>query len=171
MALFAKGGRSVSANLFVTPIEARYFEDYRAGDIHQFGAVEVTEAEIIAFAEKYDPQFIHTDPEAASAGMYGGLIASGWMTGSLMMRLYADHYLSRIASLGSPGVDELRWIKPVRPGDTLSVRVTIEETKRSQSKPDRGIVRSFIEVLNQRGEIVMSMRAVNFLLCRPGDER
>lgn len=157
----------MSGDGFTTPIEARYFEDYVAGSIHEFGAAEVSEDEIIKFAERYDPQFIHTDPEAANSGMYGGLIASGWMTGSLMMRMYADHYLSKIASLGSPGVDELRWMKPVRPGDVLSVRVTIEETKRSRSKPDRGIVHSFIEVLNQNGETVMSMRAVNFLLCRP----
>ena len=151
---------------FAVPIENRFFEDYVAGAIHEFGSTEVSEAEIIEFANKYDPQFIHTDTEAAREGMYGGLIASGWLTGSLMMRLYADHYLSKVASLGSPGVDELRWIKPVRPGDILSVRVTIEETKQSQSKPDRGIVRSFIEVINQKDETVMSMRAVNFLLCR-----
>lgn len=156
----------MAADGFATPIDARYFEDYVAGSIHEFGSVAVTEAEIIEFARRYDPQFIHTDPEAAKARMYGGLIASGWLTGSLMMRLYADHYLSKVASLGSPGVDELRWLRPVRPGDVLSVRVTIEEAKRSQSKPDRGIVRSYIEVLNQRGETVMSMRAVNFLLCR-----
>ncbi|KAA3627336.1 MAG: acyl dehydratase [Proteobacteria bacterium] len=156
----------MTKNYFAVPIEARFFEDYSAGAIHEFGSTEVSEAEIIEFANKYDPQFIHTDPEAAREGMYGGLIASGWLTGSLMMRMYADHYLSKVASLGSPGVDELRWIKPVRPGDVLSVRVTIEETKQSQSKPDRGIVRSFIEVINQKDETVMSMRAVNFLLCR-----
>lgn len=157
---------TMTSNHFAVPIENRFFEDYVAGAIHEFGSIEVSEAEIIEFANKYDPQFIHTNPEAAREGMYGGLIASGWLTGSLMMRLYADHYLSKVASLGSPGVDELRWIKPVRPGDILSVRVSIEETKQSQSKPDRGIVRSFIEVINQKDETVMSMRAVNFLLCR-----
>ena len=83
-----------------------------------------------------------------------------------MMRLFVDHYLSGVASLGSPGVDELRWIKPVRPGDTLSLRVTVVETKRSRSKPDRGILISFIEVTNQKDSIVMSMKAVNMLLCR-----
>jgi len=83
------------------------------------------------------------------------------------MRMYADHYLSKVASLASPGLDELRWIKPVRPGDVLSVRVTVEETRLSQSKPDRGIVRSYIETLNQEGEVVMSMRAINLLRCRP----
>ena len=84
-----------------------------------------------------------------------------------MMRLFVDHYLSAIASLGSPGVDELRWKKPVRPGDILSLRVTVMETKRSRSKPDRGVLTSFIEVINQKQNVVMSMKAVNFLLCRP----
>ena len=151
---------------FVASPEHRYFEDYVAGAVHEFGAIAVEEAEIIAFATRYDPQIFHTDPEAAKKTIYGGLIASGWLTSGLMMRLYSDHYLSRVASLGSPGVDELRWLKPVRPGDTLSLRVTILETNRSRSKPDRGIVRSFIEVLNQNDEIVMSMKAVNFFLCR-----
>ena len=98
--------------------------------------------------------------------MFGGLIASGWHTAGLMMRLFVDHYLSAVASLGSPGVDELRWIEPVRPGDTLSLRVTVEETRRSRSKPDRGVLISFIEVINQNDSVVMSMRAVNMLLCR-----
>jgi acyl dehydratase len=83
-----------------------------------------------------------------------------------MMRLYSDHYLSRIASLGSPGFDELRWLEPVRPGDTLSLRVGVVETNRSRTKPDRGIIHSFIEVLNQHAEVVMSMKAVNLFLCR-----
>ena len=151
---------------FVASPEHRYFEDYVAGAVHEFGAIAVEEVEIIAFATRYDPQIFHTDPEAAKKTIYGGLIASGWLTSGLMMRLYSDHYLSHVASLGSPGVDELRWLKPVRPGDTLSLRVTILETNRSRSKPDRGIVRSFIEVLNQNDEIVMSMKAVNFFLCR-----
>jgi hypothetical protein len=94
--------------------------------------------------QRSDPQPFHIDPKAAQHTMFGELIASGWHTASLMMRLMVDHYLSRNASLGSPGVDELRWLKPVRPGDALSVRVTILETKRSRSKPDRGIVRSFV---------------------------
>lgn len=152
--------------MFTVPIDNRYFEDYLAGSVHEFGPIAVEEAEVIAFARRFDPQPFHLDPEAAQQTMFGGLIASGWHTASLMMRLIVDHYLSRVASLGSPGIDELRWLKPVRPGDTLSVRVTILETKRSRSKPDRGIVRSFIEVLNQTEEVVMSMTAVNFMLCR-----
>jgi acyl dehydratase len=126
----------------------------------------VEQDEVIAFARRFDPQVFHTDPESAKKSIYGGLIASGWHTAGLMMRLFADHYLSKVASLGSPGVDELRWNKPVRPGDELSIRVTVQETKRSRSKPDRGMVHSFIEVMNQNREVVMSMKAVNFLFCR-----
>jgi len=152
---------------FKTPIENRYFEDYEAGTVHEFGPLAVEERDIISFANRFDPQVFHTDPAAAKETIYGGLIASGWHTSGLMMRLYSDHYLSKNASLGSPGVDELRWKKPVRPGDRLSIRVTIKDTRRSTSRPDRGIVHSFIEVLNQDRQVVMSMKAVNFLLCRP----
>src|SRR6266550_5692972 len=131
---------------FLRPISDRYFEDYIEGDVHRFGTIAVEADEIVAFAKQFDPQTLHTDPEAAKSGPFGG-IASGWHTAGLMTRLFMDHYLTKVASLGSPGVDELRWLKPVRPGDTLSVRVTTLETNRSRSKPDRGIVRSFIEVL------------------------
>ena len=95
----------------------RYFEDYMAGSVHKLGSLVVEEAEIIEFARRYDPQPFHTDPEAAKDTIYGGLIASGWHTGSLMMSLAAGRYLSAVSSLGSPGIDELRWLKPVRPGD------------------------------------------------------
>ena len=151
---------------FNVPVENRYFEDYEAGSVHEFGSIAVEEDEVIAFARRFDPQVFHTDPELAKSTVFGGLIASGWHTSSLMMRLFADHYLSKVASLGSPGIDELRWYIPVRPGDDLSIRVTIVETKRSSSKPDRGIVRCFVEVLNQNSEVVMNMKAANFLLCR-----
>jgi acyl dehydratase len=151
---------------FSTPVEERYFEDYVAGAVHEFGSIYVDEAEMIAFARRYDPQPFHTDPAAAQESVFGGLIASGWYTASLMMRLFVDHYLSHAASLSSPGVDELRWIKPVRPGDSIKLRVTVSDAKRSRSKPDRGIVRSFIEALNQNGETVMSLKAVNLLGCR-----
>ena len=152
--------------MFTAPIEDRYFEDYIPGSVNEFGPIMVEEAEVIDFARRFDPQPIHTDPEAAKQSIYGGLIASGWHTGSLMMRLYTTHYLAPVSSLGSPGIDELRWLKPVRPGDELLVRVTITETRRSQSKPDRGIVHSFAEVLNQKGEVVMSLKGTNFVLCR-----
>jgi acyl dehydratase len=117
-------------------------------------------------AKRFVPLAYHTDPELAKASIYGGLIASGWHTAALMMRLYTDHYLSKIANLGSPGADELKWDRPVFPGDDLSIRVTVLETRRSESKPDRGIIRSFVEVLNQNSEIVMSVKMVNFVRSR-----
>ena len=156
----------MSAETFATPIEQRYFEDYVAGGVYEFGSILVEEAEIISFSKRFDPQSFHTDPEAAKRSMYGGLIASGWHTAALMMRLIVDHYLSHVASLGSPGVDELRWLQPVRPGDTLSLRVTVTEARRSRSKPDRGILHSYCETLNQHGQVVMTMKAINLLACR-----
>ena len=158
--------------MFTVPAEERYFEDYVAGSIHEFGSILVEEAEIIAFGKRFDPQVMHTDPVAAKETMFGGLIASGWHTAGLMMRLIVEHYLSPVAGLASPGVDELRWNMPVRPGDELSLRVTITETRRSRSKPDRGIVHTFIEVLNQERQVVMSVKGMNMMLCREvGGER
>ncbi len=151
---------------FKVPVAQRYLEDYEPGSIHEFGEITVAQSDIIDFGRRFDPQVFHTAPQAAAHTVYGGLIASGWHTAGLMMRLFVENYLSGVASLGSPGVDELRWIKPVRPGDTLMLRVTVTETKRSRSKPDRGVLFSFIEVLNQKNEVVMSMKAVNLLLCR-----
>ena len=151
---------------FLTPIDQRYFEDYIPGDIHEFGTIAVEESEVISFAKRFDPQSFHTDPEAGKQSIYGGMIASGWHTSALMMRLFVDHYLSHVASIGSPGVDELRWLKPVYPGDALTLRITVMEATRSRSKPDRGIVRSDIEVLNQHRDVVMTMKALNFLCCR-----
>ena len=152
---------------FATTPENRYFEDYVAGSVHEFGSMVVDEQEVIDFGKRFVPLSYHTDREAAKSSIYGGLIASGWHTAALMMRLYTDNYLSKIANLGSPGVDELRWDKPVFPGDELSIRVTVLETRRSASKPDRGILRSFIEVLNQKREVVMSLKSVNFVRVRP----
>jgi len=151
---------------FTIPIEERFFEDYIAGSVYEFGTIRVERDEVLAFARRFDPQPFHTDADAAEKSIYGGLIASGWHTAGLMMRLFADHFLSKAASLGSPGVDTLRWTKPVRPGDDLSIRVTIQETRRSRTKPDRGMVHSFIEVINQHQEVVMSMKAMNLLRCR-----
>lgn len=155
---------------FKTAARNRYFEDYVAGSVHGFGNIMIDEDEMIAFALRFDPQPFHTDPEAAKETVFGGLIASGWFTASLTMRALVDHYVSRVASLGSPGVDELRWLKPVRPGDTLSVKVTVLKTERLRSKPDRGFVRTSVEVSNQDGDIVMTWKSGGFVRCRDGNQ-
>lgn len=156
-----KGQARIVSDQVVTS-KPRYFEDFAVGAVFEFGAITVTEPEIIAFARQFDPQTMHTDPAAAAKGSTGGLIASGWHTTALMMRMYVEHYLPA-DGLPAPGVDELRWLRPVRPGDTLRVRVTVEEARASRSKPDRGIIRSFTEVLNQNDEVVLSMRAINLV--------
>ncbi len=152
---------------FAHPIDDRYFEDYVEGEVHELGSITVDADEIVTFARSYDPQVFHTDAEAAKQTVFGGLIASGWHTAGLMMRLFVEQYLTHVASLASPGIDELRWLKPVRPGDTLSVRVTVVKAVPSRSKPDRGAVTSLIEVYNQAGETVMTLKPVNFIARRP----
>lgn len=153
---------------FAHPIDDRYLDDYVEGDVHELGTFTVEQDELLAFARQYDPQNFHTDPVAAERTIFRGLIASGWHTAGLMMRLYAREYLTHVASLASPGLDELRWPAPVRPGDVLSVRVTVQSARVSKSKPDRGIVTSFVEVSNQRGETVMTLKPVNIIARRPG---
>ncbi len=149
------------------PYRERYFEDYPIGEIVEFGDQEVTEDEIVGFAQRYDPQPFHTDRKAASDSIYGGIIASGWMTGSIAMRLMVDHYISPLSSMGSPGIDELRWLKPVRPGDRLRVRVTVIDSRPSQSKPDRGMILLSWEVINQKAENVLTMKAWGMYRRRP----
>jgi acyl dehydratase len=149
-----------------TPVTDRHFEDYAPGAVCVYGDIVMTEAEIVAFARRYDPQPIHTDPAAAARGPFEGLIASGWHTIACVMRVLVERYLSHVAAIVSPGIDELRWKAPVRPGDVLRVRITVEEASPSRSKPDRGLVRSYIEALNQRDEVVLSMRAMNLILRR-----
>jgi acyl dehydratase len=156
----------LSATEFTVPVEDRYFEDYVPGAVYEYGRIPVTEAEIIEFARRFDPQYLHVDPQAAANGRFGGLIASGWHTGAMMMRLFADNFLSKVASLASPGIDELRWLKPVRPGDVLRIRVTVLEATPSRSRPDRGMVRTLVEVLNQQGDVVMSLKPMNIIACR-----
>jgi acyl dehydratase len=146
----------------------RYWEDIKEGEAVELGSRTLDKERMVAFAREFDPQPFHTDEKAAEASIWGGLIASGWLTGSVLMRIFYDGYLKDTAGLGSPGIDELRWLKPVRPGDTLTVRLTVLETAASRSKPDRGIVRSLMEVLNQHGEIVMTTKGVNFVSRRPG---
>ena len=145
----------------------RYFDDYLPGAMYDCGSVSVSEDEIVSFARQFDPQPIHVDPGAAAGGPFGGLVASGWHTAALVMRQLVDHYLPEEASLGSPGLDEMRWPDPVRPGDTLRVRASVVETRRSLSRPDRGIMRTAIEAVNQDGRTVMRATAINFLRVRP----
>jgi len=144
----------------------RYFEDYVAGTELEVGSVCMSEAGIIEYASKYDPQEFHVNPEKAVNGPFGGLIASGWHTAAVVMRLLVDEYLSSASSLGSPGLDELRWLAPVRPDDKLTVRARVTASRRSKSKPDRGLIHTRIEVSNQNSVMVMTMNAVNVVACR-----
>lgn len=146
----------------------RYFEDFRVGEVLQLGSRTVSEADIIAFARQFDPQPFHVDPARAKESAFGGLIASGWHTASLFMRLLVDGFIDSVAeSLGSPGVDKVEWLKPVRPGDTLTGRLTIRELIPSKSRADRGTIKTLGEMINQKGEVVMTIRGVGFFGRRP----
>ena len=152
--------------MIMKPVNQRFFEDYDEGQVLQLGPIKVEQEEVIEFARRYDPQFFHTDPERAEESIYGGLIASGWHTASLAMRLLVEGYLSSSSSIGSPGINELRWLQPVFPGDLLRVRLTVLETRISHSSPERGIVTSLVEIFNQKDLCVMSCKPVNFFLRR-----
>jgi acyl dehydratase len=151
------------------PFRQRFFEDYPVGEAAEFGEYTVTEQELVDFARRYDPQPFHIDAAAAAESIYGGLIGSGWMTASIAMRMMVDHYISPLSSMGSPGIDELRWIRPVRPGDRLRMRVTVMASRPSQSKPDRGMVQCRQEVLNQDGVTVMSLEGWGMYRRRAAD--
>lgn len=140
--------------------EILFWEDFVVGATFDLGERAISRDEIIDFARQFDPQPFHVDEAAAQESMFGGLIASGWHTCSLLMRLMCDGYLLRSASLGSPGVEQVRWLRPVRPGDLLRGRMTVLETRSSQSEPDRGVVRSRFELFSQRDELVMSMEGL-----------
>jgi acyl dehydratase len=144
-----------------------YFEDIEPGGVYELGTRTVTESEIVAFAREWDPQPFHTDPEAAKGSVFGGLIASGWHTGSMWMRMYVDTMLGS-AARGSPGIEELRWLAPVRPGDMLSGRLTVLEATPSATRPDRGTIRIRGEMVNQDGVTVMSMTSRGHFGRRPG---
>jgi acyl dehydratase len=138
----------------------KYWEDIKVGDTGSLGSYTVTEAEILAFAKKYDPQPFHTDPGAAQQSIFGGLIASGWHSCAIMMRMSVEHMRhEELAGVGSPGIDSCRWLKPVRPGDTLTVRTEILESWPSRSKPI-GFIRRRADMLNQHGEVVLSLTGV-----------
>ena len=131
------------------------FESFDIGQIQNFGAYEVTEEEIIEFAEKYDPQFFHLDHEAAKQSLFGGLCASGWHTCSMTMAMMVANMDKNGRPLGSPGIDNLRWLRPVYPGDVLSVQMEVMDTRPSKSRPNIGIVVSKVSVSNHKAEVVM----------------
>lgn len=140
------------------PRSIRYhWEDFPAGSVREFGAKTVTREAVLAFASEFDPQPFHLDDEAAEASLFGRLSASGWHTCAMAMRMMCDSYLLDTASLGSPGIDNLRWLKPVFPGDTLSGRLTVLESRPMNSRPAVGLARSRWEVVNQHGEPVLTM--------------
>ena len=147
-----------------------YWEDFPVGDTMEMGSHTFTEPEIIAFARQFDPQPFHIDPAAAKNSFFKGLIASGWHTCSVAMRLMVDKYVGRSASLGSPGLDNIRWLAPVRAGDTISYRRTTTAARPSESKPGIGLVHSRWEATNQRGETVMTMEGWGMFRRRPPQE-
>lgn len=144
-----------------------YFEDFEVGTSFDLGQRGISEEKIIAFAREYDPQPFHIDHEAAAKSIYGGVIASGWQTCSLMMRLVADGFMNLSSSMGSPGVDEIRWLKPLRGGDTLRVRLTVTAVRPSASKPDRGVMTSLWQGYNQRDELIITLKGMGLFLRRP----
>lgn len=134
-----------------------YWEDLTPGSTHQLGSVSPTKEQILAFAGQFDPQPFHLDEAAAQASVFGSLCASGWHTCAMAMRLMVDNFLSEAASLGSPGLESLKWLKPVFPGDTLSLSHTILESRPMASRPDVGLVRTAWEMHNQHGDKVLHM--------------
>ena len=137
------------------PMPRIYFEDFVPGAVTTYGPRTVTREEIIAFAAEFDPQPMHLDEEAAKKTMLGGLSASGWHSCAIMMRLLCDGLILHSSSMGAPGVDEMKWLKPVRPGDSLSVRLTVLDKREPKSRPDMGFVQVRCEMLNQHGEVVL----------------
>jgi acyl dehydratase len=149
------------------PAAELYFEDFAPGQTFDLGEREVTAEAIVAFAREWDPQPFHVDERAAAAGPFGGLAASGWHTAAMFMRLFVDGIMNKSASMGSPGVESMRWTAPVRPGDVLTGRVRVVESYPSERRADRGTVITESEVLNQDGTVVMTMRARGHFRRRP----
>lgn len=144
-----------------------YFEDFQPGQEIDLGARHVSEAEIIDFARQYDPQPFHVDPDAAAGSIYGGVIASGWHTCSMMMRMVVDGLMCSSSSMGSPGLDGVRWLRPLRAGDTIRVRYLTTAVKASNSRPDRGVVWSKWIATNQHGEDVCTIEGMGMFGKRP----
>lgn len=149
--------------------ELLYWEDFPVGHVREFGAKQVTRDEVLRFAQEFDPQPFHLDEEAAAKTHFGSLSASGWHTCAIAMRMMCDEYLLKSASLGSPGIENLKWLKPVKPGDTLSMRLVALEARPMNSKPHIGLVKHQWSVLNQNGEAVMQMEGWGMFRRRPGE--
>ena len=147
--------------------EILYWEDFKVGEAVAMGTHTFVEEEMIDFARKFDPQPFHVDPVAAKDSYFGGLIASGWHTCAVAMRLICDNYLNRSASLGSPGIENVRWLVPVRAGDTLSYRRVVLEARASRGRPNMGLVKSRTEAVNQRGETVLTFEGWGMFGRRP----
>jgi acyl dehydratase len=144
-----------------------YLEDFKVGDVFEASGPILSEADMIEFSRRYDPQVFHVDQQGAKESIYGGIIASGWQTVAYCMRMICDAYLLRAASLGSPGMNEIRWLKPVRPGDSLRMRMTVKEVRPSQSKPDRGVVLHQWDTFNQQDELIMTMSGYGMFRRKP----
>jgi acyl dehydratase len=144
-----------------------YFEDFIPGKVIELGIRTVSEEEIINFATQFDPQSFHVDKEAAAHSIFGGVIASGWHTCSMIMRMVVDGFLKNSSSMGSPGVDEIRWILPVRPGDTLTITAETLESRPSTSKPDRGVLITMWRATNQEGKLVCTIKGMGMFGRRP----
>jgi len=145
----------------------RYWDDYEVGQTFDLGSTSFTADEIVDFARQYDPQSFHVDAAAARQSMFGSLIASGWHVTAKLMRLFVDNYVDQRTALGSPGVDEVRWLKPVRPGDTLNASVECAGKVPSKSRPEMGIVHEQWRATNQKGELVMTLKGTNMVRRRP----
>jgi acyl dehydratase len=144
-----------------------WWDDFKVGERAEMGSHTFSEEEIVAFAKQFDPQPFHTDPQAARATPFGGLIASGWHTCAVGMRLMVEQYIGRTASLGSPGIEDIRWLKPVRPGDTLTYSRTVTESRASTSRAGVGLVKHRWEAVNQAGETVLTMEGWGMFGRRP----
>ena len=147
-----------------------YWEDFPPGSVREFGGMAVEREAVLAFASAFDPQPFHLDDAAAEASLFGRLSASGWHTCAMTMRMMCDAYLLEAASLGSPGIDSLRWLKPVFPGDTLHVRMTVLQARPMGSRPTVGLVQSSWEVMNQHGDAVLAMEGWGMFRRRPAEE-
>jgi acyl dehydratase len=144
-------------------VNVLHYEDFPVGEVVEFGDRLVTADEIVAFAKDWDPQPFHLDAEAAKNSQIGELIASGWHSGAMLIRMMCDAYLLESASEGAPGIDEIRWLKPVRPGDRLRARRTTVSARPSRSRPQIGVIEFHHELSNQNGETVLTMRGPSFI--------